>query len=295
MGAPYPPRRGPLSTSLHPAPDSQQTVQSVQEDPGTEATAAADRGVPISTRATVISASRNETPRATATSGHLQLSLALLGSPALSGPLLTILASIVLALLARTPLYVPNPGSVLVAVVAYAAFRGGVRPGLVSAGIALAYSTYFFAVDGPLMQGDNGRRLLVMLLTTPAIALATGGLKDRLDQVAAREIAALSQITATRAQLASIVEFSEDAIISKALDGTIQTWNAGAARLFGYRSDEVLGRPVTILIPPEKQYEEPAIVERLRRGERIEHFETVRVRKDGSRVSVSLSVSPLRD
>jgi PAS domain S-box-containing protein len=275
---------------MHTALDSQQTVQ---DDPGTSA---ADRALPISARADATTASPDESPRTIARLGHLQPSPALLGSPALSGPLLTLVAVAALALLADTPLYVPNPGSVLIAVVAYAGFRGGVRAGMVSAGITLAYSAYFFAVSGPQLQEDDGRRMLVvMLLTTPAIALATGRLKDRLDQAAAREIAARSEIAAARAHLASIVESSDDAIISKALDGSIQTWNPGAARLFGYAAEEVLGRPVTILIPPEQHDEEPRIVERLKRGERIEHYETVRVRKDGGRVPVSLSVSPLRD
>jgi PAS domain S-box-containing protein len=278
-----------LFTSMHTALDSQPTVE---EDSGTRVP---DRGLSSSAHADAMSASRDETPRAFARFGHLRPAPALLGSAALSGPLVTLVASVTLALLAQTTFYVPNPGSVLIALVAYAAVRGGVRPGLISAGITLVYSVYFFAVDGPQMQRDNGRRLLVMLVTAPAVALAIGRLKGRLDQSAAREIAARSEIAATRAQLASIVESSDDAIISKALDGSIQTWNPGAARLFGYAAEEVLGRPVTILIPPEQHDEEPRIVERLRRGERIDHYETVRVRKDGSRVPVSLSVSPLRD
>ena len=230
-----------------------------------------------------------------AAAGERRPRSALLGSPAVSGPGLTLLAVAALELLAHTPLYVPSPGSVLVSVVAYAAFRGGIRSGMVSTAIALAYSAYFFAVLGPQVQSDNGRRMLVMLLTTPAVALATGRLRDRLEHAAAREGAALAEAADTRARLASIVESSDDAIISKALDGTIQTWNAGAARLFGYAPEEILGRPVATLIPPELQHEEPAIIARLRRGERVEHYETVRLRKDGGRVHVSLSVSPVRD
>jgi PAS domain S-box-containing protein len=96
-------------------------------------------------------------------------------------------------------------------------------------------------------------------------------------------------------QLVSIIESSDDAIISKDLDGVIQTWNAGATNLFGYTAEEVLGRPVTILIPAERQTEEPGILERVRRGERIHHYETVRRRKNGSLVDISLTVSPVRD
>jgi PAS domain S-box-containing protein len=95
--------------------------------------------------------------------------------------------------------------------------------------------------------------------------------------------------------LAAIVESSDDAIISKSLDGIIQTWNRGAERVFGYTADEVIGQPVTILMPPERVDEEPGILARIRRGERIEHYETVRRRKDGSLIDISLTVSPMRD
>jgi PAS domain S-box-containing protein len=96
-------------------------------------------------------------------------------------------------------------------------------------------------------------------------------------------------------RLAAIVESSDDAIVSKTLNGIIKTWNTGAERLFGYTAEETIGRPITILIPPDHIDEEPAILERMRRGERIDHYETVRRRKDGSVVDVSLSVSPLKD
>ena len=100
---------------------------------------------------------------------------------------------------------------------------------------------------------------------------------------------------ALQARLAAVVESSDDAIITKTLDGIITTWNAGAQRIFGYTADEVIGKPVTILMPPERVNEEPGILARLRRGERIDHYETVRMRKDGTHLHISLSVSPLRD
>jgi PAS domain S-box-containing protein len=95
--------------------------------------------------------------------------------------------------------------------------------------------------------------------------------------------------------LVSIVESSDDAIISKDLDGVIRSWNNGAERLFGYSADEAIGRPVTILIPPDRLDEEPGILARIRRGERVDHYETVRCRKDGSPLDISLTVSPVRD
>jgi PAS domain S-box-containing protein len=96
-------------------------------------------------------------------------------------------------------------------------------------------------------------------------------------------------------QAAAIVENSDDAIISKDLDGVIQSWNPGAERLYGYTTEEVVGRPVTILIPEDRPDEEPRILAQIRRGERVDHYETVRRRKDGSLLNVSLTVSPVRD
>ncbi|HEX8355305.1 MAG TPA: PAS domain S-box protein, partial [Pyrinomonadaceae bacterium] len=94
---------------------------------------------------------------------------------------------------------------------------------------------------------------------------------------------------------AAIVENSDDAIISKNLDGIILSWNPGAERLYGYTAAEAVGQPVTMLIPPDRPDEEPNILGRIRRGEPVEHYETVRVRKDGTLVDVSLTVSPVRD
>jgi PAS domain S-box-containing protein len=96
-------------------------------------------------------------------------------------------------------------------------------------------------------------------------------------------------------RLASIVECSDDAIVSKDLNGVIVSWNHGAERLFGYAAEEVIGSPIWILIPPDRQPEEEMILRRIRIGERISHYETVRRRKDGTLADVSLTISPLRD
>jgi two-component system, chemotaxis family, CheB/CheR fusion protein len=95
--------------------------------------------------------------------------------------------------------------------------------------------------------------------------------------------------------LAAIVESSDDAIISKDLNGIIASFNRSAERLFGYFAEEVIGKPITILIPADRQDEETGILERIRRGDRIDHFETVRQRKDGSLVNISLTISPITD
>jgi two-component system, chemotaxis family, CheB/CheR fusion protein len=96
-------------------------------------------------------------------------------------------------------------------------------------------------------------------------------------------------------RLVSIVESSDDAIVSKDLNGTIATWNKGAERLFGYFAEEIVGKPIMTIIPSDRQDEETGILERIRRGERVEHFETVRQRKDGQLVNISLTVSPIFD
>lgn len=98
-----------------------------------------------------------------------------------------------------------------------------------------------------------------------------------------------------RAKLGAIVEFSEDAIISKDLNGVITSWNRGAERLFGYTASEATGQLVTMIFPPDRLDEEPRILERIRRGEAIEHYETVRRSKDGRLLDISLTVSPVRD
>ena len=104
----------------------------------------------------------------------------------------------------------------------------------------------------------------------------------------------LLSLNATQ-RIASIVESSDDAIVSKDLNGVIINWNQGAERIFGYTAEEVVGKPITILIPPDRHDEEPSILERIRRGERVEHFETVRMRKHGSRVDISLTISPVKN
>ncbi len=95
--------------------------------------------------------------------------------------------------------------------------------------------------------------------------------------------------------LAAIIETSEDAIISKTLEGRVLTWNKAAERIYGYTASEVFGRPISILLPPERRDEEDEILRKIRQGERVEHFETTRRRKDGQMIDVSITISPIRD
>jgi PAS domain S-box-containing protein len=110
-----------------------------------------------------------------------------------------------------------------------------------------------------------------------------------------RDVTERKRAEETRALLAAIVESSEDAIVSKTLDGTIRSWNSGAERLFGYTRDEAVGKSITLIVPPELLDEESRILEKLERGERIDTLETVRVTKQNRRVEVSLTISPVRD
>src|SRR5688500_614242 len=100
---------------------------------------------------------------------------------------------------------------------------------------------------------------------------------------------------ALQARLAAIIDSSDDGIVSKDLNGIVQSWNEAAERIFGYAPEEIIGRSITTIIPADRQHEEAEILERLRRGERIDHFQTVRQRKDGRLVAVSVTISPIHD
>jgi PAS domain S-box-containing protein len=99
----------------------------------------------------------------------------------------------------------------------------------------------------------------------------------------------------TDAHFAAIVESSDDAIISKGLDGVIRSWNKGAERIFGFSPEQAVGQHVSLLIPDDRLDEEPGIIERIRKGERIDHYETIRRRRDGTLINVSLTVSPVKN
>ena len=110
-----------------------------------------------------------------------------------------------------------------------------------------------------------------------------------------RDIASQKEAQVIASRLAAVVASSDDAIVSKDLTGTIMTWNPAAERTFGYPAEEAIGQPILLIIPPDRRQEEEAIMARLRRGERVEHFETVRVGKGGRRVDLSVTISPIRD
>jgi PAS domain S-box-containing protein len=143
-----------------------------------------------------------------------------------------------------------------------------------------------------IAERPNGTRVWFTPYPTPLRDRAgniVGGINMLLD------ITERKHAEEARARVAAIVDSSDDAIISKTLEGIITSWNAAAERLLGYRAEEIVGRSVTTVIPPDRQDEETQILERLRREERVEHFETVRMAKDGRRLEASLSISPIRD
>ena len=109
-----------------------------------------------------------------------------------------------------------------------------------------------------------------------------------------KDVSAPAETALVATRLAAIVESSDDAIVSKDLNGIVQTWNPAAERMFGYTADDMIGRSIRGIIPPDRQAEEDEVLSRIRRGESIDHYETVRMRKDGTLVDVSLSVAPVR-
>lgn len=138
----------------------------------------------------------------------------------------------------------------------------------------------------------SGRRIDVSLTISP--------IKDQDGRTIgaakiARDVTGQNKIQEAALRLAAIVESSDDAIASKDLNGIVTSWNRAAERIFGYSAAEIIGRPITLIIPPEMQGDEALILSKIRAGERIDHFQTVRMRKNGERIDVSLTVSPIRD
>src|SRR5258706_10332454 len=125
-------------------------------------------------------------------------------------------------------------------------------------------------------------------------AFRVGDPRDRRVGILFNDITERKRAEVVGQRLAAIVDSSEDAIVSKDLNGTIESWNGGAERLFGYQASEVIGKSILMIIPPDRHDEERGILERIRRGGRIKAYETVRMREDGSLLDISLTVSPLR-
>jgi PAS domain S-box-containing protein len=185
--------------------------------------------------------------------------------------------------------------------VAAATLLGGFWPGTLAVLLSALVAGFLF-LPPPLEWALTWPEIIALLffilfsMLLVAIVTALNRAIDRslaLEQNLEAEIERCRRAERDSRRLAAIVESSDDAIIAKDLNGIITSWNKGAERLYGYKAEEVVGQPVTILMPADRRDEEPTILERLRRGERIDHYETVRQRKDGTLVDISLTVSPI--
>ena len=143
-----------------------------------------------------------------------------------------------------------------------------------------------------VIECPDGARRTVLAHANPIYDEA-GNLRGAVNVLV--DVSDRNRVEEVNAVLSAIVDSADDAIVSKTLDGVIRSWNTGAERLFGYSAAEAIGRSITLIIPPEMLDEEHVILSRLRRGERIEHYETIRVSKDGRRINISLTISPIRD
>jgi PAS domain S-box-containing protein len=217
------------------------------------------------------------------------------------------IAAVAIATLMRVVMdkYLPGglPFITYFGAVAATTLLGGFWPGTLAV-LLSALVAWFMFFPPPLEFAHTWTEAIALLvfvvfsMLLVAIVTALNRAIDRslvLEQSLEAEIERCRRAERDSRRLAAMVESSEDAIIAKDLNGIITSWNKGAEQLFGYSAEEVVGQPVSILIPSDRQDEEPTILARLRRGERIDHYETVRQRKDGSLIDISLTVSPIID
>ena len=183
----------------------------------------------------------------------------------------------------------------------FTAWYAGTGPAIVAACLATLGAAYFLFPALPFLRVPDVISLAGFLGMCIVLVILIGSRKrsnEKLLQLNAdlrKDLAEQQAAKEAQARLAAIVESSEDAIVSKTLDGTVTSWNAAAERLFGYSAAEIVGKSILSIIPPERVGEEPGFIEQIRQGRRIEHFETMRVRKDGQKIHVSLSLSPIKN
>ncbi len=192
--------------------------------------------------------------------------------------------------MARPVLHADIPWIPFAPAILVAAWYGGIGPGLAAILLSVLATDYFLLEP----HGALGLRTAGQATGVVVFAL-TGALMIALIERVRAAQAERERAGEVQRRLASIVESSEDAIIAKTLEGVVTDWNGAAERLYGYTEAEMVGCSVALLVPASHPDELPLILERIRQGERVEHFETVRVRKDGTPVAVAISVSPVRD
>ena len=216
------------------------------------------------------------------------------------------IAAAILIRMALTPwMGAAFPLALMFTAVAFTVWYGGWGPALFTAIGGWFAAGYAFRGDdgffGPSFGFNDGVALLVYLFSNVSVIIlgeamrsAQHHLIQQREQLSTTNLALESKIEA-QSLLAAIVASSDDAIVSKTLDGRITSWNKGAERLFGYTAREAIGQPIHLIVPPEGREEEARILDRLRHGESIDHLEVARVRKDGKRVDVEVTISPVHD
>jgi PAS domain S-box-containing protein len=202
------------------------------------------------------------------------------------------LAFVVLAAILRTigaPWLGPNvPYLFFYPAVMVAAWYGGFGPGVLATFASASVAAFDLLFEPDLLRNTEDTIPLAVFITVGIIV-------SRLNENLHRAVAARSEAALVRHQLAAIVESSDDAILGKDLQSIITSWNRGAERLLRYSSAEAIGQPIDLIVPADRLDEELALMTRVRRGERVDPFETVRLRKDGSTLEMSIAVSPIRD
>ncbi|MET1046931.1 MAG: PAS domain S-box protein [Hyphomicrobium sp.] len=189
-----------------------------------------------------------------------------------------------------------NPFTTYYPAIVVATLLGGFWLGTLTAIVSAVVAWWIFMppVFGLTLDESQITAIVIFILVCLLLVAVVTALKAAVDLLLV-EIDQRRRAHLAVGQLGLLVDSSDDAIITKDLNGVITSWNNGAERIFGYTADEMVGKPVSLLIPADRPDEEPSILQRLRRGERIEHYETVRRRKSGELIDISLSVSPLAD
>jgi PAS domain S-box-containing protein len=208
-------------------------------------------------------------------------------------------SAVLLSLLAqfcRIPLHPPTtmPFITYIPFMLVAAWYSGFGPGILASALCILEAIYF-AVDPVGSFAISNPQHLVGLSILALIGFISAALFENLRVAYRSELSALQRFDDLRNHQAEIVESSDDAILSKRLDGTILSWNRAAERIFGYSAEEVIGNLVLRIIPPELHAEELSIASQIQLGQKVEPFNTVRMHKDGRRVPISLSISPIRN